>query len=174
LLWKSQRENRKNRSYLRDFWYKKDGVESDEHHTFRNQEGKTKIHTRGFNIKVKIKNYSDCFCERENAVEFCKELENMHNSIKIACDITTLEDLEFDKLIGKAPNKVVQDSDFQNMMPFISKEEEQKLAEEYPHNIVETYMNNDATFKSKCLQLTVQDVRYFHKRLSPPVVEPFI
>ena len=36
LLWKSQREQRLNRSYLRDFWYKKDGVEKDEHHTFRN------------------------------------------------------------------------------------------------------------------------------------------
>ena len=35
-------------------------------------------------------------------------------------------------------------------------------------------MNTDPKFKSKCLQLIVQDIRYFHKRLSPPVVEPFI
>ena len=75
----------------------------------------------------------------------------MHNSIKVASDITALEDLEFDKLIGKAPNKVVQESDFNGMMPFISKDEEQKLAEEYPHNMVEMYMNNDSKFKSKCL-----------------------
>ena len=73
----------------------------------------------------------------------------MHNSIKIAADITALEDLEFDKLIGKAPNKVVSESDFSNMMPFVSKDEEQKMADENQN--IETYMNNDPKFKSKCL-----------------------
>ena len=72
----------------------------------------------------RIKNYFDCFVERQNAVSFCKLLESMHDCVKVKADIVSLEDLEFDKLLGKGSRKKVEVDDFHDMMPFMIEDKE--------------------------------------------------
>ena len=49
-VWKGQRETRKNRSFIREFWRYADSCGDDNYVTFHREE-KTKINTRGNNIK---------------------------------------------------------------------------------------------------------------------------
>jgi hypothetical protein len=52
----------------------------------------------------------------------------MHCSIKMETDINNLQDLEFDKIIGKASPIAIQEIEFAkheaNSMPYLSKDEE--------------------------------------------------
>lgn len=103
--WKSQREKRKNRSFIRKFWRYQDSVGEDNYITFKVLEEKDKINLRGDNIKRKLNNYNGCFVERENAVLLCKELQALHLKTQLEIDNKQLEDLEFDRLMGKAVTK---------------------------------------------------------------------
>lgn len=77
--WKSQREQRKNRSFIRKFWRYQDSVGEDNYMTFKVTElGRSGIATRKNNIKQNINNYIGCFVERDNAVVLCKELMALH------------------------------------------------------------------------------------------------
>lgn len=93
-------------------------------------------------------------------------------------DSKTLEDLEFDRLLGKVPsssaNSPMQEEDlleFQNI-PHITKLEESKLLEQYQYSKLESkalqeYVQNDG-FKSHLMKLVVIEERSKHKRLQPP------
>lgn len=94
-------------------------------------------------------------------------------------DAKQLEDLEFDRLIGKSsiPTPLTED-DISNQLqlPFIKKHEEGKVLEQYQANkldgrVLNNYVNNDEYFKSCCLKMIVPDHKDVHPRLNvlPPV-----
>lgn len=96
------------------------------------QEEKTKINTRGNNIRQKRSNYNGCFIERDNAVTFCKELETLHIKIMLEQDSKTLEDMEFDRLLGistSSSSNGLSDEEIAQQLniPHISIEESKQL-----------------------------------------------
>ena len=69
------------------------------------QEDSKKVSTRGQNNKVKLSNYNGCFVERENAVILCQELQAIHTKLLLEMDAKNIEDMQFDRLLGKVPNQ---------------------------------------------------------------------
>ena len=69
--WKTAREVRKNRSFIRMFWVHQDDLEKP-YKTFQRAKIDTKHYTRGKrNQDHRIKAYGSKFVERDNAVMFC-------------------------------------------------------------------------------------------------------
>jgi len=144
------------------------------------QEDKQKPNTRGNNIKYRLTNYHSCFIERRNAVQLCKELETLHAKTMMEMDSKALEDLEFDRLMGRAPESTasssMQDEDLflYQQVPHISKAEESKLLEQqytkHESKVIQDFLNFSDVFKSHCLKMTVADNRNIHERLQPPQV----
>jgi len=56
---------------------------------------------RVINIFLKLNNYNNYFTERENGVLFLKELIALHTLTAIKKDENKLQDLEFDRLMGR-------------------------------------------------------------------------
>jgi hypothetical protein len=83
------------------FWSYQDSVGPDNFHTFKLSEPKNRPNVRG-QARQKICNYKGAFQERFNAVKLCEILQQNHTKINLYLDIKKIEDLEFDKLIGKA------------------------------------------------------------------------
>lgn len=77
----------------------------DNYITFKSHEEKNKINTRANNINQRLGNYNTCFIERENAISLCRLVMSLHLKTQLEQDCKKLEDLEFDRLMGKAPPK---------------------------------------------------------------------
>jgi len=87
---------------LRLFWIYKDSVGPDDHVTFKTNENTKTIKTRNNNVKQKLANYQACFSERKAAIKLCHSLRTIHCNLNLDQDIKNLENLQFDKIIGKA------------------------------------------------------------------------
>ena len=105
----------------------------------------------------------------------------MHTRTKINIDIMKIEDLQFDKLLGKERGPITENDLAQhesNSLPFISKDEESKILEANQTMKLDqvqlgTYVNYDQKFKNNCLQLNVPSLRDYHDRLMPVhILEP--
>jgi predicted RNase H-related nuclease YkuK (DUF458 family) len=83
------------------FWVYKDNFGPNDLNTFRTNEQTKTIKTRNNNVKQKLANYQACFQERKSAVKLCHSLRTIHVHLSIDQDIKNLENLQFDKLIGK-------------------------------------------------------------------------
>jgi hypothetical protein len=80
--WKSQRENRNNRPFIRDFWHYQESVGPDNYQTFKISEPKTRPNVRG-HTRQKICNYKGAFQERSNAVKLCEIIHKCHTRINL-------------------------------------------------------------------------------------------
>ena len=90
--WKNTREDRKNRSYIRQFWVHQDDMEKP-YKTFLRPKGDTKHYTRRRgNQDYRIKSYGSKFVERDNAVMFCEYLQSAHDKLLSQLDVYKLED----------------------------------------------------------------------------------
>lgn len=84
--WKTQREVRKNRPFIRDFWHYQEYVGEDNYPTFKIQEEKKGPSTRG-NIKQKMNIYAGIFIERENAVILASMISHLHTRTILQVDV---------------------------------------------------------------------------------------
>ena len=101
-IWKKQREERKNRSFIRFFWQYQDSVGEDNYATFQTTHVKNKTNLR-CNNKARMNGYAGMFIERENAVILSDLVSHIHQKTLLQLDVSKIEDEEFDKLIGKGP-----------------------------------------------------------------------
>ncbi|MEC8428564.1 MAG: hypothetical protein VXZ35_09065 [Pseudomonadota bacterium] len=101
-IWKTQREKRSNRSFIRFFWHYQDNVNLDDNYaTFQTTLANKKQNLR-CNIKTRMNSYAGMFIERENAVILSDLVSHMHQKTLLQLDVSKIEDDEFDKLIGKS------------------------------------------------------------------------
>ena len=78
--WKSQREQRKNRSFIREFWCYQD---EDDYTPFKRIPSKQRMGTRKTKDKQRIHNYHGCLIERENAIIHSKQLKAMYLRVEM-------------------------------------------------------------------------------------------
>lgn len=78
--WKTQRELRANRSFIRLFWWYQDKVGDDNFPTFAQTTQKTRPCVR-LKIQAQVNNYCNCFIERESSANLCFELQAMNHKI---------------------------------------------------------------------------------------------
>jgi len=76
-IWKTQREDRKNRSFIRYFWHYQDSVGEDNYACFQTSHPKNKTSLR-CNIKARMNGYAGMFIERENAVVLSDLVSHIH------------------------------------------------------------------------------------------------
>ena len=100
--WKDQREYRCDRSFIRMFWWYQDKVGPDNYQTFKISDSKNKPNMRE-SVKNKICKYKGAYQERQISVKLCDQLIAHSTRINLLLDVKHLEDLEFDRIIGKAP-----------------------------------------------------------------------
>lgn len=96
-------------------------------------------------------------------------------------DAKILEDLEFDRLIGKSSfSSPITEEFIQSRLnlPFITKQEESKILEQTQSSKLDTkvltsYLHNSEQFRMRCHRLKVQEQKDIHERLQqlPPVPE---
>lgn len=101
--WKTQRELRANRSFIRLFWWYQDKVGDDNFATFAQTAQKSRPNVR-LKIQAQVNNYCNCFIERESSAHLCFELQTMNQKIYQEIDVWRLEDAQFDMLLGKEPS----------------------------------------------------------------------
>ena len=171
-LWKNDREKRKSRSFIREFWNSQQDVGDDNYVVFTIQSEKSKMKLRTNDVKQKLHNYTQCFQERESASIFCKELITIHSKTSLEIDTKHLEDLEFDRIIGKVtaqPNgQPLTDDILMSVihadLPHVAKLEDNSVMDN--HTFVRDFINSDK-FTSKCLKMIVHDSREKHHSLRP-------
>ena len=101
--WKTQRELRANRSFIRLFWWYQDKVGDDNFATFAQTAQKSRPNVR-LKIQAQVNNYCNCFIERESSANLCFELQTLNQKIYQEIDVWRLEDAQFDMLLGKEPS----------------------------------------------------------------------
>ena len=114
--WKDQREKRCNRPFIRMFWCKQDGVGPDNYQTFKISDSKNKPNMRE-SVRNKICKYKGAYQERQIAVRLCDQLIGHHSRINLLMDVKRIEDLEFDRILGKAPPVVEETKDSTSIRP---------------------------------------------------------
>ena len=124
-MWKDQREYRCNRSFIRMFWWYQDKVGPDNWQTFKLGESKNKPNMRE-NVKHKILKYKGAYQERQISVKLCDQLIAHSNRINLILDVKHLEDLEFDKLIGKVSPIVEDNKDRSELRPITEQDLNQR------------------------------------------------
>ena len=106
---------------------------------------------------------------------------SLHTKVRLEMDSKVLEDLEFDRLIGKELSKpsglADEDLVFRQSIPHISREYEIQLLEEQQaqkidSKFLESYLENNNGFQSHLLKLIVSETKDVHPRLLPPPPVP--
>lgn len=168
ICWKGQREARKNRSMIREFWRYMDSVGEDNYPTFKGiEEQRRQMGTRN-NNKLKINNYSGNLIERENGVQLCHILMHIHEQCTLKTQEKHLEDLEFDRLIDKVQlNRPLKESDL------ISSRYPNDLQELDPHSQSNSLQKvQKGAMQHNKLKLIVESKRDVHPKLKPPKQAP--
>ena len=105
-LWKNEREKRKNRSFIREFWKYQDQVGEDNYATFVPAEDKTvrvpSARQNAIQVTRRLEMYNGCFIERDNSTKLLTELVALHTKADAQLDLCELEDKEFDRLMGRS------------------------------------------------------------------------
>lgn len=178
-IWKKQREERKNRSFIRFFWHYQDSVGEDNYATFQTSHVKNKTNLR-CNPRTRMNGYAGMFIERENAVILSDLVSHMHQKTMLQLDISKIEDDEFDRLIGKEAQSedsngstqaisALDETETQQMfkLPFCTKEEEKELKQYDNQCQLQTqgiFMSQDK-YSLKTLMPCVQTHRDIHIKL---------
>ena len=98
-------------------------------------------------------------------------------------DVKQLEDLEFDRLMGKtqAYSQPLSEIDLMDITPqtlsFIDRQEENDILDvsqslKLDNKILSEYMSANEKFNSRCLKMIVPHHKDIHQRLQPPPPPP--
>ncbi len=93
---------------------------------------KNKTSLRG-SIKQKMNGYAGAFIERENAVILSDMISHIHQKTLLQLDVYNIDDVEFDKIIGKSGS--AENDDSASTLASVQLMNENEIALEDPYKL---------------------------------------